>query len=648
MTQFRDERVFRNISLFLSFSGLIVTNLAGQFQPAVAENLAPPPVREHPAKRRHPEALQFPVTIADAVQDDRARLAAARTDFIAGRYSQAFAVAKQIRDGSLSIVPEYPDPKKEFLMAVAVKLMQAGLYSQALQVPSAFQTAPTQVEVLQVIAHEFAKVGQKHNASEVLSEALQRAKTITFIRREFERAGPEVCMSNAGVLTDLATNWAKIDQRQQAFAVLEIALEKAKTENQVAAGCSGGNDPDGVQSQLKLLSQIAKAYVQLEDQGKAREVVTIAQQAVKRHPDVLNLLRFAQLVGTYGSTQQQQQAADQLNQAVAQSNTISVPSGKIFALANLASAYTEIGQRDQAIALLSSTAQFAKTSVSSPYQQQAANLKLAYAYGQVGKPEFASQLVGNYNNFLLDLVKSNLDKGQFSQAEQMAQLIKGPFRHNDAWIQNSAWTQIALASLQAGRQAEAFSAFNRINVAMVHDEYQYTQILVELALNYAKLGQSSNVAALLAKVSADKRQPPNQDSLVLGKLAIANAAVGAKAKSAQLLVQALTVAQGSGTEVPTAELEVPYDGHPLDLMLKLLHAAAITKQDAIASQIIQAIQDKRFRVTALRQLAQDDQLAARQAQALQALAQARRLAMSITDADAKTQLLAGIAQQQND
>ncbi len=588
---------------------------------------------------QYEKALEIANTLEEGSYKASARIAIARAYFKAGRYNQALELAKLIPDGFLRAVPEDEDPKQVFLKALALKYTQAGLYNRALQVTSASEDVPAQIEVLQIIAREYAKVDQKEKASEILAKALERANTITKIDRLTERSGGHVCTSNAGILTDLASDWAKLGQRQQAFEVLATALEKAKTENQIAAGCTSG-DEDGALSQLRLLSKVVDGYAQLGEKDKATEAVAIAKATVQTQPNSYKLSILSQILTSYGPTGQQEQAAASLEQAVSLANAIPNQFQRILALADIASAYATIGQKDKATELLSTIVQLAKTYVPRPNSGEELNInsRLASAYVRVGQPELALQLtregalVG-----LSQLVQESLETGQISQAEQIAQTIKNDFDRN------TALQPIALAYVKAGQLAQAQAA-----ISTVGDKYRNPQVLAAIALAHAKMGQSSQALSVLAKVPSLKVLQTAKKTLALGlgDLAIAHSASGDKKKAAQLLSQAIEAAKTSEPEGGVQILEENYDQHPLDLMLSFINSALAAKQDELAFQVVRTIEDSRFRVTALRQIAHQYELAGEKAKASQALSQALQVASTIADADAKAQLLAGIAQQQ--
>ncbi|MBD2102376.1 DUF481 domain-containing protein [Leptolyngbya sp. FACHB-261] len=183
--------------------------------------------------------------------------------------------------------------------------------SESLEAANQIEDRVARSTVLSEIASQYAKIGQTERAIQVLSQALETANTI-----------PEPS-EQAPVLMALATRYAELGQADSATRVLEQALTVI-------------NRIEEMTTRVNLLSTIALKYASLGRSDTAAEILSrtlteVALQAAPTDPDRANqnlaqASEVAQLIGNLPT--------------------------RVSVLSEIATAYTQTGQADLGAQLL--------------------------------------------------------------------------------------------------------------------------------------------------------------------------------------------------------------------------------------------------------------------------------------------------------
>lgn len=276
-----------------------------------------------------------------------------------GEYQQALAVAQNIdEDGSVQLQSLVLTKIARLYSQAGQKQQAAEVVSQALQAAELIEDAVSKVERLAQIASLYAQVGEKAKAIAVSSQALQIANQI----RELDK--------KAALLAKLSVTYERIQQKALADSIFTQALQiaqtidnedsKAKTLATLAITSASIKPSDQVlrligiiadtPTQASALTQMAKGYAQAGKQQQARQALNQAFaviQTAKTSKDKARILSDIAIESIQIAQYDRALAAAQIIDATEED------SPKALTLARIAKAYVKAGQKEKAIAILS-------------------------------------------------------------------------------------------------------------------------------------------------------------------------------------------------------------------------------------------------------------------------------------------------------
>ncbi len=286
------------------------------------------------------QALEIAKTIEQEFAGSRPMLTIAHAYSQAGQFDQALQIA-QTFDSVLY---------KDAILRGIVKKDKKGEYcGQVLLEAEKMSDSAHKVNTLITIADKFADIGQKENASQILSHALAIAQGLEKLK--------------ARTMAEVAAQYAKIGEQEKALEILSKALLEA----------------DKDYFKVWTLRVIALAYAQAEDKQMASKIFSqAAQKAAGDHSRLFDVLKncveaelfgqalqiarsmrkdskasaiamIAKGVAQYAKDGHTDKASELLSQAFQILNTIRDSEAKARALAAIAGAYLEAGQSDRAL-----------------------------------------------------------------------------------------------------------------------------------------------------------------------------------------------------------------------------------------------------------------------------------------------------------
>jgi len=217
--------------------------------------------------------------------------------------------------------------KAKALTEVAGKYIEAGQKDKAAEVLSqALQVAKTtnNIYLLTEIGGKYIEAGQNNKASEVLSQALQVVKTI------------EDASSKANALTEIAGSYAAVGQKDQASEVLSQALQLVKT-------IKGAEDRNVFPNSSTILQQIVGKYAAVGQYNQALQVAKTIKDAEYK------VRTLVELAGSYAAVGQKNKASEILSQALQAAKTIKDADLKGTILEQISVSYAAVGQYNQAL-----------------------------------------------------------------------------------------------------------------------------------------------------------------------------------------------------------------------------------------------------------------------------------------------------------
>lgn len=437
----------------------------------------------------------------------------------------------------------------------------ADILSQARQSETSIRGSEFKAKALSEIARAYIAIARFELASEILSESLRQAQLVNY-PNSFRKAS---------VFQPIAVSFAKIGEFERA---LEIARDIAE-ENY----------------QSETYAEIAREYAQ---QGKLKSALQIAEAIALADKKADALAEIADLAQKAGESDEK--IEDILARGLQVAQTIENSHTQSRAIANIALQYAESGYRDRAVTLTHSI-NFADI--------KAKNLgKIALFYAKIGEREKALQLAMNAlelvaaisdsyeKSFLLqEMVPEYLKWQLYPAAIQGVQQIEYVDR------QRSLLQEIALKAAENGED----------NIAVQAAEIVPSN-LAALAVEYQNGGEHQRAIELLQQgiETANALELPDVKFDLLAAIALGYDQIGQPTKAEQLFSQAL--------EFATTNVA---DGSYIwkTVFQRYLQA----KQYDFAEKITEAMLDKSFQDTAVRELAKTYLAAGEEAAAFRAM-----------------------------
>ncbi len=404
----------------------------------------------------------------------------------AGQQEQASRILAETLITAQTVNRIYDDMKQNGLWVlpdIAIQYAKIGEFDQALQTADGIKKpARDRIKAWIGIAGEYAKAGQKEQAAQLLSVALEAAKMFAEEESVYEKSKP---------FTDIAGVYTQIGQKEQATLVLSQALKKAMTI------------PDSG-NKLEALAGIAINHAKNGEFNQAHEVVN-SIEGLRPHDRCMVL---AEIAGGYAKAGQKDQAMLLLSQALEEAKTYedeeledevlsafavnyaqagdfdqaikmaraikSDAYGKCEALAEIAVGHAEHGQEEQAIKLLSEVLKIAMTLPSGEHLSREL-VKIAGRYIEIKEVNKASQLL--------------------SQALEKAKEIK------DADDKPFAYAYLAQMHGKLGQNDQASKLLSQALKAAttIEDASWKSFMLTEIARKYAEAGQKEQASLVLSQ-----------------------------------------------------------------------------------------------------------------------------------------------------
>ncbi|MEP0913873.1 hypothetical protein NDI45_23450 [Leptolyngbya sp. GB1-A1] len=418
-----------------------------------------------------------------------AKVIIARVYSDVGRYNEAIALTQQVPDGILQPFGDMPDLKVEALQQIVQQAAKAKQYDRAMQAANVLQEQ-ARVNALQTIAQQYRQVNQPQDAIAMLDQALAVARTVDKMTIFYDR-NTYVTVSNAGLLLEIAQDYLAFNESDRARAVLNEALESAKTlevQNQ-----------DSVREQVRYLGTIARLYAQLQQREEAQAAAEGAFNLISQFPGsersssfpfwtVVPMAEVAQMFFLAGDEEEAMQMLSGLRTV---NSTATEPLQQLRGMEAIVKAYATIGAEPQ----MQETAEAALTLAQSlePAQQDWMIGRIAVAAAS-SDPAYALQIIQNqphqagYISTLAQMVVNYHATGQNAQAQavvirlqQIAETIPNDSQReqalNDAvrfyfvlsGVQNPSISQLLQAGqINADLQSPNLKAYNWFLIAQAY------------------------------------------------------------------------------------------------------------------------------------------------------------------------------------
>jgi thioredoxin-like negative regulator of GroEL len=528
-----------------------------------------------------------------------ARISIARAYSEAGQFTKALEIAKTVPDGELQPFSDIPDPKVEVIQNIVQRSLQAGKPDLAIQAARSLKSGKSQVRVLRTIAQRYAAQGQTDKALTVLAQAAEVAKAEKSVVVVLDRM-TNYSESNARLLLDLARDYVDLKQTDRAIALLDIAAQSAKTFDYTTNSFASGS-LSAAPLQVKALTEIALAYAELKRSQPAENLLDEAAKIAKTvdaGSKVEILVDLAMGYARVGRTDTVQQLLAEARQLSPQS-TFWLPSriAEVYAAAGLTQTAAEVAT------------QFLQQPPSPQETQSDARIgRFAIALAAAESPEIALQFVEKVQgqeqkiNLLTNIVAKYLDDDR----QQQADLVLDKLQQEIGRIANPVQRDIIL---------ERSLAINSIPAPKTR----------------AGMSRRYNLQVQLSNLM----QNPTAKTTSLAGLALSYANLSELSRSQEVLASALQAAQSIADPDERRQfLLQTFDG--------MMRSGYYTLAEQIANRL-----DASYRITALRQIAQQYQTLGQKDRALQLLSQARQTVNEMADATEKQQLLQAIQRQQS-
>ncbi|MBD2072554.1 tetratricopeptide repeat protein [Phormidium sp. FACHB-592] len=262
-----------------------------------------------------------------------------------GRYTEAIAITQQVPDGILQPFGDMLDLKAEALQQVVRQVAKTKQYDRAMQAANVLQ-GQARVKALRTIAQQYRRVNRPQDAIAMLDQALAVARSVDRITIFYDR-NTYVTVSNAGLLLEITQDYLAFNQSDQARAVLNEALESAKTlkvQNQ-----------DSVREQVQYLETIARLYAQLQQHERVQAAAEGAFNLINQFPGsersssfpfwtVVPMAEVAQMFFLAGDKEEAMQMLSSLRTV---NSTATDPLQQLRGMEAIVKAYATIGAEPQ-------------------------------------------------------------------------------------------------------------------------------------------------------------------------------------------------------------------------------------------------------------------------------------------------------------
>ncbi len=345
----------------------------------------------------------------------------------------AVLVAKTMADG-LS--------KAWALAEIAGKYIQMGqkdnaseILSHALGIAETIDSADAKVLAVAIIAVKYAEADQCQKALEVSGtiENVRHLKpwALASIASQYAKAGPN---DNASETFSQAIEIAKTIRNPawKGRALAEIAAKYAEVE-QYDRGLEIGKTIERADWRAKALAEIAGKYAGASQKDNAPEILAQALQVAKKvDDDDQKVWVLTEIAGKYAQAGQKDKASEILSLALevakAMQDGENADWDKVRALTEIAGVYAEAGQKDKATEILSLALEITET-IENPHSKNFALHPIPGKYAEAGEYEQALQVakkinVSYFRDFaLVQIADEYIEVGQYEQALKVAKTI---------------------------------------------------------------------------------------------------------------------------------------------------------------------------------------------------------------------------------
>jgi tetratricopeptide (TPR) repeat protein len=549
------------------------------------------------------------------------------------------------------------------VVSFAQKDNQLLAQTSELQIAQATQEASEKVEEVLELAHQSASKGQKAQASEFLTKALNLSQSIKDSSRRDE------------LLIEIVAQFAEIGEDKQALA---ITRNKIKDINQQAKALLLLNDLyrlTGNNDKALQILQTAKAMVldkkldfrrggivaKYAEIGQYKQALELAKTLTSDYDKAEAGLAIARIffnVGQYDNAFEVAKSmgvgfldipradiypgadllvaiakkytqAGQYNLALEVTKAIPQKDYRISALRAIARQYNSVGQKDKAAEVLTEAFGIAKTWTPFVYDG----------------PQI---LQGSNGDILAEIAGDYADIGQYNQAMQVIEAIGD--KNNAVAHKAEALLKIASAYGRVGQKQQAAEILSQALELRqtIQLEYNTTRLLPIIAVTQAEAGQYDKAIQTTAAIA-----DPTDKTKTLLEIASVCQRVGQKSQVATILSQAVQVAQTIKGESSTSWTYSPgYRLYPqrIETLLEIAQAYRSVGQKEQAAKVLsqaleftQTIEDNHARSGTLAEIADFYRAVGQQEQAIDMLSQALRVAPAIASLDDKISALRHIA-----
>ncbi|MBD1995918.1 hypothetical protein H6G00_04660 [Leptolyngbya sp. FACHB-541] len=433
-------------------------------------------------------ALQVANSAENEYDQADSKISLARAYLNNGEYERAFEIAQTVQDGELQPFADIPDPKVEIFNQIVERSLAIEQDGFALRVARTYGGPVNQTRALRLIAQHYTKTNQPESTVAVLAEALEVAKTIDSIPVAIDR-NTVYNTPNSSLLLDIATDYARLGETEQAIATVDLALQSVQTYNYATSGYY--SSIAGLRT--SALTAIAAAYADLEQDRQAVETLSAAvSTAATIENTALRVRELSQIAKTYGAAGQEDRVRETLTEALQLSESIADTQQKLGLWNAIAEAYAATEQ--QATRELINTAlQTIQTLDES--QQDGLIGQLAIAVASSTSPTLSLELVNRISDpivkttILVEIGAKYAATNPQPQAEVIAAIVQAadsiPDRNqrnnllNDlirnqyapSWSGSSLWQYDFASQLNTMLQAPNLKAYNWALIAWGYANY---------------------------------------------------------------------------------------------------------------------------------------------------------------------------------
>lgn len=566
-------------------------------------------------------------------QQAQIRLNLAQSYLEVGKITRSFEIAKLIPSDIVFVPDDYPDPRNELLQKIVEQALPQNNFDLAEQVAISFPRQIEQVIALRKIAHQYFKEKKYVQVKAKLDQALTIAEVINAVPVIVDRhtfwSEP-----NTNFLLDLAQDYQKLGEKQQAAKILDLATESIKSfKTQFTFDVV-------VWNRSQALRQVASRYLDFGEIEKAITTLDLATQEAKkfrRKREVLiqELLKIATL---YVKVGKQQQAKSLWEEAFYKLEIIDPKSAEL--VLETAKVAVLVGRSKEGIELVETTQSFLM------------QLEIAVLAGEEklieqlteAKLNEINKLPYDHNKIvLLEQVALSLAENQ-KIAFKFLEKIQNPFE--------KAYILVAISQQYA--QKNNWNIANSIldkavDIAkIIPEQKQQEQWFIETTNQLIKINEIDNNVfeeeqltlplwqLRLAEKITEKSNSSKLRAEVLFKISEKQLIENDEKKALFFLTKLIKTLQD-----PTLKQESDQE------ILHLFKLALKYNKNNFALEVAQNIPNTDYKIVALRQLAQKYALNGNKEKAKIILHQVIKIVQTIENSTRKQELMKGIAQQQD-